>query len=347
MTQFVRATVVRIITEREGLQKVQVLRSDRGPGEQAMVLTEQIGRVVPGDDVIVNTTAVDNELGTGGWHFVHWNLSRNAWRRSSAGNVMKLRYTSLQSDVGVDEELSVPAATLDGMPVICVGLLSQGVAAALSVADAAPHATLAFIMTDQAALSAAMSDVLWEMVEAKVISFVVTTGQATGGTYEAVNVASALCQARSHGARLAIVSPGPGIVGTATTYGFSSYEIAHALDDAMSLGGPALLGVRYSDADQRGRHRGLSHHTKTLLARAPHAAVAIPHDVHLSEVDSAVLAGRELDVVEVGDLESLGVARGIELTSMGRNYVDDPLFFRFAGAAGVLGAKRLAATETA
>ena len=33
--------------------------------------------MAPGDRVVVNTTAVDLGLGTGGWHVVHWNLARD------------------------------------------------------------------------------------------------------------------------------------------------------------------------------------------------------------------------------------------------------------------------------
>ena len=54
--------------------------------------------------MVVNTTAVDLGLGTGGWHVVHWNLAREAWSREGPGHIMKLRYTSLQTDTGVAEE---------------------------------------------------------------------------------------------------------------------------------------------------------------------------------------------------------------------------------------------------
>ena len=34
--------------------------------------------------VVLNTTAVELGLGTGGWHVVHWNLARDAWSRARA-----------------------------------------------------------------------------------------------------------------------------------------------------------------------------------------------------------------------------------------------------------------------
>ena len=48
-------------------------------GERAYVLTQLIGTVAVGDRVVMNTTAVELGLGTGGWHVVHWNLAREAW----------------------------------------------------------------------------------------------------------------------------------------------------------------------------------------------------------------------------------------------------------------------------
>ena len=42
------------------------------------MLTQLTGRVDVGDAVVVNTTAVELGLGTGGWHVVHWNLARDA-----------------------------------------------------------------------------------------------------------------------------------------------------------------------------------------------------------------------------------------------------------------------------
>ena len=46
---------------------------------RAYALTQLTGPVAVGDRVVVNTTAVELGLGTGGWHVVHWNLDRDAW----------------------------------------------------------------------------------------------------------------------------------------------------------------------------------------------------------------------------------------------------------------------------
>ena len=78
---------------------------------------------------MVNTTAVELGLGTGGWHVVHWNLARDEWSEKGPGHIIKGRYTSLQADVGSTEEhLEALAETesIDGMPVVAAALAQSG-----------------------------------------------------------------------------------------------------------------------------------------------------------------------------------------------------------------------------
>jgi len=69
---FVTRAVASIVSERADLQRVEL-----DDGTRAYVLTALVGPVAAGDRVVVNTTAVDLGLGTGGWHIVHWNLARD------------------------------------------------------------------------------------------------------------------------------------------------------------------------------------------------------------------------------------------------------------------------------
>ena len=77
---------MRLLEERRGLQRVEVDLGD-GP-ERAYTLTQLTGPVAVGDRVVVNTTAVELGLGTGGWHVVHWNLARDEWRKPGPGHVL-------------------------------------------------------------------------------------------------------------------------------------------------------------------------------------------------------------------------------------------------------------------
>src|ERR1700712_5161146 len=98
MPSFRTGEVVTLLEARRGLQRIEVDLGD-GP-ERAYALSQLTGPVALGDRVVVNTTAVELGLGTGGWHVVHWNLARREWSGAGGGHIMKLRYTSVQIDVG-------------------------------------------------------------------------------------------------------------------------------------------------------------------------------------------------------------------------------------------------------
>jgi len=312
MPRFTTAVVAAIRAEREGLQRV-----DLDGGRRAYVLTQLIGPVAVGDRVVVNTTAVDLGLGTGGWDVVHWNLSRHGWSAPGGGHVMKLRYTSLQVDTGVaEEDVGVERrAGLAGTPVVACDLHSQLGPVAAAFAEAAPGRRLSYLMTDSAALPLALSDLVADLRARDLVAEVITCGQAFGGDVEAVNVPSALLLACGDAV---VVAPGPGVVGTGTRLGFGGLEMAGVVDAAAALGGRAILAVRYSEADPRDRHRGRSHHTDTVLAMAAHQAVApVPPDDWTAP-----------------DLP-------FPTTTMGRGAAEDPEFFRYAAWAGAVAGQLL------
>ena len=93
--------------------------------------------------MIVNTTAVELGLGTGGWHVVHWSLDRTELSEPGPGHILKLRYTSAQVDTGSAEEHHPELAEADdlgGLPVVHVPLHSQMPAAVLGVRSVRPDA---------------------------------------------------------------------------------------------------------------------------------------------------------------------------------------------------------------
>lgn len=318
-----------LLSERVGLQRVEV------DGEPAYVLTELVGPVQRGDRVVVNTTAVDLGLGTGGWHVVHWNLSRDSWSRPGPGTVMKLRYTSLQADVGATEEAPGYRSpdSLGGIPVVACALHSQVACAAATVVDAAPGTRVVYVMTDAAALPLALSDLVADLRAARLLAATVTCGQAFGGDHEAVTLHSALEVAVGAAtAQVVVVGPGPGAVGTASRLGFAGLEVAAVVDAASRLGGRPVVAVRYSDADGRERHRGISQHTMAVLWAAERPAlVPIPRGGQRPEAGDR----HTLIEVDVPDMAALLGDHHLDVRTMGRAPADDPGFFRYAGAAGV------------
>jgi len=303
----------------------------------AYVLTSLIGPVAVGDRVVVNTTAVDLELGSGGWDVVHWNLERADWSRPGPGHVMKLRYTSLQADTGAAEERSgfQDDGALDSMPVVACSLHSQVACVAAAFKHAAPDRRLAYVMTDGGSLPLALSDLVAGLVTAGLVDTTITAGQAFGGEYEAVNVLSALHVAKGAGrADAVVVGTGPGVVGTRTKYGTSALEVAWVIDLAGRGHGRPVLALRYSEADRRTRHQGVSHHSLTALEQAHESAlVPIPRGLAPTEV-----AGHDVIEVDVPDVPVLLESHGLRVTSMGRGPSEDPLFYAYAGAAGVAAA---------
>lgn len=300
MPSFTTAVVATIRSERPGLQRVNL-----DNGRRAYVLTQLIGPVAAGDRVVVNTTAVDLGLGTGGWDVVHWNLSRETWSGPGGGHVMKLRYTSVQVDTGASVEGN---SDLGGKPVVVCDLHSQVAPVAAGFAEAAPRRRLSLVMTDSAALPLALSDLVAELRDRGMLQETITCGQAFGGDREAVNVTSGLLMA---GGDAVVVAPGPGAVGTGTRLGFSSLEMASVIDATALLGGRPIVAVRYSGADRRPRHQGRSHHTATVLAMASHPAMApVPQEGWVAP------------------------SVAVDVTTMGRRSDEDPEFFRYAAAAG-------------
>ncbi len=352
MPSFRTGVVLRLLEERPGLQRVEVDLGD-GP-ERAYGLTQLTGPVAVGDRVVVNTTAVELGLGTGGWHVIHWNLERERWSERGPGHVIKARYTSLQADVGSTEEHVAALAEVESiarMPVVVAGLHSQLPAVAVAFKEAAPEARLAYVMTDGAGLPLAMSDLVAALRERKLVEATVTCGHAFGGDHEAVSVFSALTVARHlAGADAAVVAMGPGVVGTGTRLGFSGLEVGPALDAAVALGGRAVACLRASFADPRDRHRGLSHHSATALRLACRERVSIalplvggPEEERLRA--DVVAAGldrlHEVVAVAVPDVVQLFARHGLEVQSMGRPAEDDPVLFACGGAAGTLAAQQL------
>lgn len=330
MSRFLTGTVTEIISERRGLQRVKV------GGRRAYVLTQLIGPVSVGDEVVLNVTATDLALGTGGWDVVHWNLSRRELDQPGDGHVIKLRYTSLQADVGVHAEHHQEDVDLKGLPVIAGFLHSQLAPVAVSFAATRPHGRLGYVMTDSAALPFALSDLAAALVERGLLHTTVSVGQAFGAEMEAVNLLDGLAAARGAGCDAVMVAPGPGVVGTGTQYGFSGIEVVAIVDVVSAVKARPIVAVRWSGADPRARHQGVSHHVSTALGLMHGSAwVAAPPDYELGELPPQ----HERAIAAVPDVRE-GLL-GLPATTMGRTFEEDLGFFEVAAAAGVVAAGML------
>ncbi len=346
------ATVSSVEHETESLQHLTVALDD---GSDGLAISYRIlgARCMLGDRVLLNTTAVDLGLGTGGTHFVLARLGTPegvAFDTSSGGHVMKLRYTPLQTDVFSIEEPNSPhhsvmsaATELDDMPVACCGLHSQVPLVAAAVKQVDAELKVAYVMSDFAALPFALSEIVRAAVDAGLIDGSITCGQAFGGDYEAVNVHSALLASRHVvKADVAIVGVGPGVLGTATPFGHGGVAQGEAINAVAALGGVPVAVLRVSSVDDRERHRGVSHHSLTALTRvalAP-AIVAMPRlpTELVRAIEEVLEAGgvwqRHNRVYAERDDCLSPEMRGLRVSTMGRGPEDDPVFFAAAYAAG-------------
>jgi hypothetical protein len=351
-----RGTVLAIRAERPGAVELDVeVEGERAP---ALAYPDLTGPVRRGDTVVLNTSAVALGLGTGGFHLVVA-VEGASTELAGAGRAVKARYTPLQTVVRTVEEdhrdVLESSHGLRGTPVVCAPLHSI-VALAAAGARAAGAERIVYLMTDGAALPGALSRLVPRMLDAGLLDGWVTCGQAFGGQLEAVTIWSGLLAAvEVLEADVVVVGDGPGNLGTDTRWGVTALESGHALDAAETLGGRPVAALRVSFADPRARHRGVSHHSLTILGRAcaARASVAVPaleDDAQRTAVWDALRAGRleeRHQLVEVDGAPALGelARRDVEVTSMGRTALDDPAFFVAGGAAGVLAARMAAGSR--
>ncbi len=294
-------------------------------GRDCVAYPRQTGSVEVGDTVLVNTQAKDLELGSGGFDVLYANMTRGlGLSPPHLAHVMTLPYTTGQAAVACVEEHDRLADDLGGMPVVCCGLHSQippvvaGIGAGVRVA----YAQLA-----GGALPVAFSDTVRTLKTRQLLETAIAVSPCLDGDVQAVTVASALAWAQARGFDVVVCGIGPGVVGTRSIFGHGAVSVAEAANTAAALGGRPVIVVRYSGADPRERHRGVSHHTRSAL-RLTLGPRDIPWPAGL---------GLDDDLGSVVEIEVDGwqeACSGIPLRHMGRGPAEDPWFFASAFAAG-------------
>jgi hypothetical protein len=253
------------------------------------------------------------------------NLTRGLELPAEQGaHVVKLPYTPAQFAALHAEEGAELAAELGGMPVVCCSLHSQLAPACAGLGEGL---RVAYVQLEGGALPLGLSDTIRTLRQRGLLSSTVSPGACFGGEVECVNVASALAWAAATGHQAVVCAVGPGIVGTASRLGHGGVAAAAAANFASALGGSPVLAVRVSSADQRERHRGVSHHTRAVV------------ELCLGDVRIAWPKGLEapewLEPREEVDVKGWDEAcAGLPLSHMGRGPDVEPWFFAAAFAAG-------------
>lgn len=343
---------------------------------RALAHPELVGTPAVGARALLNVTALDRGLGTGGYALVvalPEDLPDDV--APGPGHLVKARYTPLQTMVlGVDEqesehhELLRDADDLAGTPVVVADLHSSLPAILAGIRLGArlsgrSNPRVAYVMTDGGALPAWFSRSVARLRETGWLEACVTVGQAFGGDLEAVTVHTGLLAARLVArADVVVVTQGPGNLGTGTRWGFSGVGAGEALNASAVLGGAPVAALRVSGADPRPRHRGISHHSLTAYGRV----ALLPADVVVPVADpqDPPAPSARSDLLDLVAQQAVGLCEPhgrhrmvrvpagaalraaldespVRLSTMGRGMDQDPEAFLAAGAAGVHAASLL------
>jgi len=346
-----RGKVIKILKILEG--RTDILINIDNKNEKAINYDYLTGSININDEVILNTTAVELNLGTGGYHFIICNLSNgNHNVTGDKGHIMKLRYTPFQIKTYAVEEQESPYhqlfhefKSLNNMPIIVGTLHSMLTPIAATLKYLNKDLKIAFIMTDGAALPIHLSNTIYELKEKNIIDKTITLGHAFGGDYEVVNIYNALITAKEVAkCDIAIVTMGPGIVGTGTPYGFTGVEQGHIVDAVNDLGGLSIAVPRITFNDNRKRHYGISHHSCTVLSKIMKTKSNIP--LPNFSIEQQVIIENQIkeynltqkhNIIKIEEniLDIALKQYDLEVKSMGRNLEDDPEFFITCSAAAI------------
>lgn len=348
-----------------------------------------LGAAAVGDEVVVNVEALDLRLSSGGFDVLYVNLTRGLTGEGGEGaEVMKLCYSGMQHAVmpvemaGEDEATRGEEGTegargrkeAQGSPGLVAVISLHGQLAPLSwaLAQAAEGLRIGYVQTEGGALPGGHSRTVRMLRSAGLLAGHVTAGQCYGGELEAISLAGAL----EHGfASLdwdaAICGPGPGIVGSGTRLGHGGLVALDSAHAALALGHRTLVAARMSSGEERRRHRGISHHTLTLLdlllgpvTVALPAGMRSPVGLDLrAGLGSIFASGRAGEAGQLAfevqrpariarhdwrraPVDLVGYASsGLPAETMGRGLLDDPLFFAAALAAGTVLAEMAGESE--
>jgi hypothetical protein len=343
-----------------------------GERRPAWADTALLGEMREGDEVVVNVAAVELGLGSGGFDVVHVNLTRGLGSAPAAGgdsaeaasgeppHVMKLNYTSLQhpvdpvetvdsaegSDAGSESAGRGPFVPTMGEKgatrVLVLPLHGHLAPAAWALAQAAgSRLAVGYVQTGGGALPGSMSRDVAELRERGLLAGHITAAPAYGGEHEAISVCGALDAARRLGWDVVLVGPGPGIIGSDSDLGHGGMAALDSAHAGLALGLPTAVSPRLSSADPRERHRGLSHHTRTVLelllapvtVAMPEGAERWPGGIEAEESLRSVAGDRHPVLTERVHMDDY-LESGLPTRTMGRSLDEDPLFFAAALAAG-------------
>ncbi|NBI27644.1 DUF3866 family protein [Chengkuizengella marina] len=357
--------VTTIDKERKNVQFIQV-EEEKGEIIKAIHYTDVQPSVQIGYKVLLNTTAVDLQLGSGGFHFVYMILNSNKHlnkgqsyntnnsSKKNIGHIMKLRYTPQQRAVLACEETDSPTHSmflenknLEGTPVLIgelhsmLPILCSWMQYKQNHEKVSKKLKIGYVMSEGGALPISFSEHVAQLKRLNWIDGTITYGHSYGGDIEAVNKFTALIAAKHIlQADIIIVLMGPGIVGTGTKLGHTGIEAGEIANAVSILEGIPIMTPRISFQRKRDRHKGISHHVLTTLSDIvlQNARVPIPFNLpkeykdHIQQQLDDYHLYKKHTISFYTELHVKEVQKSVELypfeiKSMGMELHDDPYFF--------------------
>lgn len=304
-----------------------------GVSRRAYADTSQVGLGEVGDEVVVNTEAVDLKLGSGGRDVVLVNLSRGLIGEADRErHVMKLNYSPLQSGVAPIE----PAELLPVNGAAAVFQLHGQLAPVVWAAKLeAPELRIGYVQTGGGALPGGFSRTVSQLIELELLVDHVTAAPAYGAAEAMSTIGGLHAGLAERGWDCAVVGPGPGIIGSGTALGHGGMIALDSLHASLALGLRTVMVVRASNGDPRSRHQGISHHTSSVLD-----LLLQPVTVGLGPEAPRDETFERHSVIECSpDLQAYAET-GLPTRTMGRDLPNDTLFFEQALAGGIALARR-------
>lgn len=349
MMSFKEGTVSKVIEKNDEIDWLEV--EIDGEKSKAANYKSLTGDIDTGDEVVLNTTAVDLNLGTGGQHFVIHNKKNTKRDFEGSGHIMKMRYTPMQFSCLAAEEEDSPHhneinsfTSLDGKVFIVGTLHSMLAPIAATIKHQRPDLKINYIMTDSGALPIHFSKTVKSLKEKGIIDNTITVGHSFGGDFECINVYTGIITAKEVlDSDITIITMGPGIVGSGTKYGFSGIEQGYIVDAINTLGGKSIVVPRISFRDSRNRHEGLSHHSITVLNEIIKSETNLilpklgPDKASFIEkqlADTNIQSKHNITYEDGNDIKEAMDHYNIKITTMGRGYDEDQEFFTTLGAVG-------------
>jgi hypothetical protein len=209
-----------------------------------------------------------------------------------------------------------------------------------------PNAIISCVYTYGGAMNANNSFTLKKLRSSELINSVITTGECYGGDYESINITTGIIFGFNQlNSDIIIVCCGPGVAGSSTFYGFSTFDFIGLIYISKLLGLCPVLIPRISMADKRERHRGVSMQSLSILQTLDfpvHVPVYKDNEdiegfnyIYNQLSDNGIMNKHKVQFIDNPVIKKNIDCMNINTRVMGRNYIEDPWFFNNCSSAGV------------